>query len=160
VIFALVAVGFLLCLEKLKVPRRIYYHHKMNYTDVEFEEDFVMVPAHEPIVGWVLVDEIDVRELEEEHAQRMRAKAVQKKFHTELVKMSSMTGKSVAELSGAWADAILQQAKSSGRKVTEVSQQLRERIFAVIEKKAEPEIILNPNAYRDLEPCFPPARIV
>lgn len=132
----------------------------MNYTDVEFEEDFVMVPAHEPIVGWVLVDEIDVHELEEEHAQRMRAKAVQKKFHTELVKMSSMTGKSVAELSGAWADAILQQAKASGRKVTEVSQQLKERIFAVIEKKAEPEIILNPNAYRELEPCFPPARLI
>ena len=132
----------------------------MNYTDVEFEEDFVMVPSHDPHCGWVLVDEVDVQELQEEHAQRMRAKAVQKKFHTELVKMSSMTGKSVAELSGAWADAILQQAKASGRKVTEVSQQLKERIFAVIEKKAEPEIILNPNAYRELEPCFPPARIV
>jgi len=132
----------------------------MDYTDVEFETDFVIVPAHEPMVGWVLIDETDVRELEEEHAKRMRVKAVQKKFHTELVKMSSMTGRSVAELSGAWADAILKQAKASGRKVTEVSQQLRERIFAVIEKKGEPEIILNPNAYRELEPCFPPARII
>jgi hypothetical protein len=132
----------------------------MEYTDVEFETDFVIVPAYEPMVGWVLIDEVDVKELEEEHAQRMRVKAVQKKFHTELVKMSSMTGKSVAELSGAWADTILQQVKVSGRKVTEVSQQLRERIFAVIEKKGEPEIILNPNAYRELEPCFPPARII
>ena len=132
----------------------------MNYTDIEFEEEFVIIPIHEPHCGWVLVDEVDVQDLQEEHAQRMRAKAVQKKFHTELIKMSSMTGKSVAELSGAWADAILQQAKASGRKVTEVSQQLRERIFAVIEKKAEPEIILNPNAYREVEPCFPPARIV
>jgi predicted transcriptional regulator len=132
----------------------------MNYTDVEFEEEFVIVPSYEPHCGWVLIDEVDVNELEEEHAQRMRTKAVQKKFHTELIKMSSMTGKSVAELSGAWADAILQQAKASGRKVTEVSKQLHERIFAVIEKKAEPEIILNPNAYKDLEPCFPPARIV
>jgi hypothetical protein len=147
-------------LEKIENFRLIYFHHKMNYTDVEFETDFVIVPSPEPHCGWVLVDEVDVHELEMEHAQRMRAKAVQKKFHIELVKMSSMTGKSVAELSGAWADAILQQAKSSGRKVTEVSQQLRERIFAVIEKKAEPEIILNPNAYRDLEPCFPPARII
>ena len=132
----------------------------MNYTDVDFEEEFVIVSSYEPHCGWVLIDEVDVQELQEEHAQRMRAKAVQKKFHTELVKMSSMTGKSVAELSGAWADAILQQAKASGRKVTEVSQQLKERIFAVIEKKAEPEIILNPNAYREVEPCFPPARIV
>lgn len=132
----------------------------MDYTDVEFETDFVIVPEYEPMVGWVLIDEMEVRELEKDHAKRMRVKAVQKKFHTELVKMSSMTGKSVAELSGAWADVILRQAKASGRKVTEVSQQLRERIFAVIEKKEEPEIILNPNAYRELEPCFPPARII
>ena len=132
----------------------------MEYTDVEFEEEFVIVPAHEPMISWVLVDEVEARELEEDHANRMRVKAVQKKFYIELVKISSMTGKSVAELSGGWADVILQQAKESGRKVTEVSQQLRERIFAVIDKKAEPEIILNPNAYRDLEPCFPPARIV
>jgi hypothetical protein len=145
---------------KIENFRVIYYHHKMNYTDVEFETDFVIVPVNDPHCGWVLIDEVDIRELEMDHAQRMRAKAVQKKFHTELTKMSSMTGKSVAELSGAWADAILQQAKSSGRKVTEVSQQLRERIFAVIEKKADPEIILNPNAYREVEPCFPPARII
>ena len=145
---------------KIENSSSYIYHFKMNYTDIEFEEEFVIVSAHEPTIGWVMVDEVDVRELEEEHAQRMRAKAVQKKFHTELTKMSSMTGKSVAELSGAWADAILRQAKASGRKVTEVSQQLRERIFTVIEKKADPEIILNPNAYRDLEPCFPPARIV
>jgi hypothetical protein len=132
----------------------------MNYTDIDFEEEFVMVPSYDPHCGWVLVDEVDVQELQEEHAKLMRSKAVQKKFNTELMKMSSMTGKSIAELSGAWADAIVQQVKTSGRKVTEISQQLKERILTVTEKKADPEIILNPNAYRDLEPCFPPARIV
>ena len=130
----------------------------MNYTDVEFEEEFVIIASHEPCTGGVVVDEAEALELEEEHAKRMRSKAVQKNFHTELVKISSMTGKSVAELSGAWADAIVQQVKTSGHKVREVSQNLRERVFAVIDKKAEHEIILNPNAYRDVEPCFPPAR--
>jgi len=72
----------------------------MEYTDVEFEEEFVIVPAHEPMISWVLVDEVEARELEEDHANRMRVKAVQKKFYIELVKISSMTGKSVAELSG------------------------------------------------------------
>jgi hypothetical protein len=130
----------------------------MNYTDVEFEEEFVIIASYEPCTGWVVVDEVEVLELEEEHAKRMRSKAVQKNFHTELVKISSMTGKSIAELSGAWADAIVQQVKTSGHKVREVSHNLRERVFAVIDKKAEHEIILNPNAYRDVEPCFPPAR--
>ena len=37
----------------------------MEYTDVEFEEEFVIVPAHEPMISWVLVDEVEARELEE-----------------------------------------------------------------------------------------------
>jgi hypothetical protein len=128
----------------------------MNYTDVEFEEEFVILPAHEPSVGWVMVDAEEIRELEEEHAQRIRA--IQKKFHTELIKISSITGKSVADLSAAWADLIVNQVKTSGRNVSDVTKQLRERILVAIEKKTEPE--LNPNAYRDLEPCFPPARVI
>jgi hypothetical protein len=139
----------------------------MSYTDVEFEDEFVILPAHEPSVGWVIVDAEEIRELEEEHAQRIRSKAIQKKFHTELIKISSITGKSVADLSAKWADHIVQQVKCSGRKVSDVATQLRERIVVAIEKKTELE--LNPNAYRDvglrpltvedpLEPCFPPAR--
>ena len=133
----------------------------MRYAnDVEFEEEFVIIPPHEPTIGWVMIGEEEVRELEEDHLQRMRSKAVQKKFHKELLKISNMTGKSIAELSGVWADVIVQQVKTSGRKIAEVSQSLRERVLSVIEKKADPEVILNSNAYRDLEPCFPPARVI
>ena len=134
---------------------------RMNpYLDVEFEEEFVIVPSYEPHTSWVLVDEHEVLELQEMHAKRMRVKAVQKKFHTELIKISSMTGKSISELSGAWADMLVEQVKHSGRKVTELSHQLRERILGVIEKKTGPEVLLNPYAYRDVEPCFPPARVI
>jgi len=132
----------------------------MNYTDIEFEEEFIIVPPHEPMIGWVLVDEAEALELQEDHLKSMRIKAVQKKFHEELIKVSTMTGKSIGELSGAWADSILKEVKKSGHKITEVGKIMKERIYAMLDKKLEPEIVLNPYAYRDLEPCFPPARVV
>ncbi len=134
------------------------------YLDVEFEEEFVMVAPHEPHNEWVLVDEDEVKELEKDHLQRQRVKAVQKRFHTELIKISAMTGKSVAELSAAWADRLVDQVKRSGKKVIDVSHTFKEKICELIEKKAEPELLLDPYGVREdrqsLEPCFPPARLL
>ena len=138
-----------------------------TYTDVEFEEEFVIVASYEPHDGWVLVDETDVEEcakdwdkMAEEHARRARERAVNQKFSKELLSMATLTGRSVAELAGTWADIMVNQVKQSGRTLKDVSQSLKEQIHSVIQKKAEPDIVLNPNAYRDVEPCFPPARIV
>lgn len=135
------------------------------YLDVdfekEFEEEFVIVPSHAPHDSWVLVDEMEVKELEEDHLQRQRMKAVQKRFHTELIKISTITGKSVAELSATWADRLVDQVKRSGKKVSEVSHMFKERLCALIDKKAEPEFLIDPYGVREgLEPCFPPARVV
>jgi hypothetical protein len=112
----------------------------------------------------VLIDESEVKELEDEHLQRQRVKAVQKRFHTELMKISTMTGKSVAELSAVWADRLVDQVKRSGKKVSDISYMFKERLCNLIDKKAEPEFLLDPYGVREerpgLEPCFPPARLV
>lgn len=135
------------------------------YSDIDFEEDFVVVPNHTPNDGWVMVEESDQIEQEqvwermtEANAKSMREQAVKKKFSKELLTVATLTGKSVAELTATWADHLVLQMKQSGKKVTAASQALHERIYTVIHKKAEPELILNPNAYRDEGPCFPPPR--
>jgi len=139
----------------------------MEYTDVEFEEEFVIIPPSEPYIGWILLDENEAKDYEQDwkyaiddHARRARERAVKRKFANELLSVATLTGRSVAELTALWADMLVTQVKQSGSKLSDVSQAFKERLQDVIHKKTVPEVVLNPNAYKDVEPCFPPARVV